>query len=237
MKNVSTLFTVLFLFVANSILAQDIVYTVDGKLYETYLNTTNIKSLDSFAYELNGRIYRVPVSDVVVVEYEATGMEILQPDKIKKVPAVAFNDDLLTFMAKRKKVYIPYSSPHIQQRSGVLTLRNLIQNSGFYEMVKCDDEADFILQFMFDDKGRDHAYLLVTDRMGNRVLCTDNVNAQDFVPKDAGQEAAEKLFKKVFTNIIFKGVLDKKAEKEKTPKRARHYSTYFIPLKLYRTKY
>lgn len=228
MKNLRTFITGLCIMSAGFAWGQDIVYTADGKVYITDLKTNNIKSLEHFAAIVNERTLRVSTADVVLVEYEESGEEILQPDKLNKVPAVAFEDNLVSFMARGKKVFVPYSSPHIQQRSGSLALRKLIENSGYYKVVRCEDEADFVLQYVFSDEGRDHAYLMVTDRMGNRIMRTTKVSARDFNPRDAGKESADELFFYFFENILFKGKLEKKAKLTKYPSEENSSCKYFV---------
>lgn len=182
--------------------AQDFVRTIDGKNYWADLKTDNIDGLEEIAVQDGRRLVRIPVSSVLLIEYMESGLKVLQPDKLQKIPPVAFNDDLESFLGKGKHVYIPFANTVLAQRSGAKHLRELIAESGYWEIVGCDEEADFILEYVFDDKGKDHAYFIISDRMGNNILSAPKVGASDWIPEDAGKESADKMYKRHIKNIL-----------------------------------
>lgn len=231
MKNLKRFITTIVFPVAiTTMYAQDFILTADRKTYWTRENITNIKDINEVIVEVGRRIVRVPTSEIVLIEYEKNGLVILQPERIRKVEPVAFDGDLMSFMEKGKRVYIPYSSKDICQRSGARHLRDLLSESDYWEVVYTEDEADIILEYIFDDEGIDHAYLMVSDRRGTPVLSTSSVRARDINPTTAGEESARKLYKNVFEKCILKGKLKNYSKKRKKPNKKNHDCLYFIPL-------
>lgn len=202
-----TIATIVFSLAVLMVQAQDFdfVRTVDGKNYWANVRIEKFDDVEDISVQDGRRMLRIPVSDVLLIEYLGSGLKILQPDKIKKVPPVPFDRDLESFLKRGKKVYIPLASNINQQRWGSKKLRELLMEDNYWEIVGCEDEADFILEYVFDDKGADHAYLMVSDRNGKHVLSTSNVGARDFSPVWAGEESGEKLHKKVMTKCIMEG--------------------------------
>ena len=209
--------------------AQDFIYTVDGNAYWTDENVKDIKTIDELVIEVGRKYVRIPKSDIVLIEYMEGGVVVLQPEKIKKVEPVAFNGDLLSFMERGKRVFIPYSSSDLYQRTGARRLRELLMESGYWNIVPCEKEADFIFEYVFDDKGNDHAYLMASDRTGKKILSTNSKFVSGFSPTKAARESAEKLYKKVFTNRILKGKLGTAARQE-SPKKSNHFCPYYISI-------
>ena len=87
------------------------------------------------------------------------------------------------------------SSTKIAQRSGSGTLKMLLVNDSLWNIVDTEEQAHFIMRYVFDDRGSDKAYIEVEDRMGKKVYMSPKVSARDFVPWHAGEESAEKLYK------------------------------------------
>ena len=195
--------------------SQGIIFTVEGKMYWVNEKTDNIANLEEVCVEDGRRILRIPISDIVSIEYMEQGLKILQPDKLKKVEPVAFDNDLDAFLASGKRVYIPLSSGIMQQRWGAKKIIELVSETDYWKVVGCEDEADFIMEYVFDDSGKDHAFLLFSDRLGNKVLSSFIVGASDFVPVHAGEESAEKLYKTYIKKYIFEGKLSKIVKKDK----------------------
>ena len=220
----------LSLFLVSSVYSQDFVRTIDGKIYWTDLKGERLDNLDEIAVENGRRIIRIPTAQIVLVEYIETGLKILQPDKIQKKDPVAFNNNLSDFFAQGKRVYIPLASSIIAQRWGAKRLRELILENKYWELAGCEEEADFIMEYVFDDKGKDHAYLIMKDRMDENILSTSHVNASKIVPQHAGEESAEKLFKYCLKNIFFNGKIEKRAKKTKKQNDKNHRCLYFIEL-------
>jgi len=132
----------------------DFIQTVDGNQYWLDIET---EDFDEIAVPDGRRTRRIPKSDIVLIEYMEDGLKILQKDKLKKVEPVAFSDNVEEFVKQGKRVYIPLASFIIQQRYGARKLRDLLMEDGYWKVVGCEEEADFILEYVFDDKGKDHA--------------------------------------------------------------------------------
>ena len=215
MKNIKIFLTVALMMVAMSSYSQGVIFTVDGKMFWVNEKIDNFANLEDVSVEDGRRIIRIPISDIVSIEYMEQGLKILQPYKLKKVEPVAFDNNIDAFLASGKRVYIPLSSGIIQQRWGAKKLIELVNETDYWKIVGCEDEADFIMEYVFDDKGKDHAYLLFSDRLGKKILSSFSVGATDFVPVHAGEESAEKLFKGYIKKYIFEGKLSKIVKKDK----------------------
>lgn len=186
--------------------SQGFVYTTDGKMYFT--EARSIK--DVISVESEGYSKMIPKSDIVLIEYMEGGIDILQKDKLKVTEPKAFEGNFETFLAKGQKVYVPVSSTSLRNRWGAKCLRELLIADSFWQMVGCAEEADFILMYKFNDSGHDHANLFIYDRTDKEVLVTPKVSASDWIPIHAGEESAEKLYKKYIKKGIQKGSIKRK---------------------------
>ena len=212
--------------------AQTFIRTVDKNNYWSESSLDQILAMDEIPVNDSRRIIRIKKSDIVLLEDMEAGLKILQPDKINKIEPRAFNDNLESFLAKGKRVYIPLASSITQQRWGARQLRELFEESDYWELVGCEDEADFILEYVFEEKGRDKANIVVTDRMGRGILYTTQLSANDWVPADAGKESAEKLFKYFFLKCVCKGKIKSKAKFIKNPSPKTFNCSYNVRIKL-----
>lgn len=188
--------------------SQAFVYTVDGMMYFTEAENLN---KDRISVEIDRNVTKsIPKSDIVLIEYlEDDGMDILQKDKIVAVEPVKYNGDLQSFIAKGKKVYIPVSSTSVANRWGGKILRELLLKDGYWKLVGCEDEADFILRYIYSDEGRDHAVLVIYDRMDNVVAKSPKEGASYMWASRAGEKSGEKLYKKYIQKGILKGEFKK----------------------------
>lgn len=227
-QNVKLYMTILFLFFSSNTFSQVFVRTLDGKNYWSKLNFEKIEKEDYISVNDGRRILRISKSDILLIEDMEEGLEILQPDKVNKVKPEAFNDNLAAFFAANKKVYIPLASNAMQQRWGAKRLRELVEENYFWQLVGCEEEADLIMEYVFDDRGSDHAYLLFSDRNGTKVLSTSNVSASDFIAVHAGEESAEELFKNHFIYGIVSGNIEKKTRKSKNLNEKNHFALYYL---------
>ena len=191
-----------FSIVAQPICAQSLIRTVDGKNYWINMSVETVNNSKTITAKDGDKIVRIPKSEIVLIEYEKDGLEILQPDKIRKVDPVEFDGDYESFLAKGKSVYIPLASDDAVQRSGSRRLRILIQRSKYFTMADCEDEADFILKYVFDDRGKDKACLKYLDRMGNVVLTTQKVNASYIGADRAGGKSVDKLAQDIVSYVM-----------------------------------
>lgn len=218
------------MFFSVSTFCEDFIRTVDGKNYWVNLNASKIEDIDEIPIEEGRRIIRISKSDILLIEFMEEGLKILQPEKLHKVDPAIFNDDLDSFLAKGKRVYVPLASSSVQQRWGAKRLRELIMEDKYWQVVGCEDEADFILEYVFDDKGSDHAYLLFSDRRGTNIMSTQSLSASDWVPVHAGEESAEKLYKRAVRRCIGIGQVSLKARKEINSQKKSHKSLYYLKL-------
>ena len=123
--------------------------------------------------------------------------------------AVAYDGNLSDFIKQGKKIYIPMASFTVQQRYGAKKLRELLMEDGYWTIVGCEDEVDFILEYVFDDRGKDHAYLLFSDRFHKEIMYSHSVSADWFVPTRTAEESAEELYEKHIVKGIKNGKLKK----------------------------
>lgn len=103
MKQFKRLFAVaVFFMTALSMSSQCFIRTVDGKHYWCENKIENIKDVDEIVVSQNKILTRIPKKDVVLIEYEEYGVEILQPDKLDKVEPKACNRNYESFLARGK---------------------------------------------------------------------------------------------------------------------------------------
>ena len=179
------------------------IYTVDGNMY--YTEGMNLRS-DHISAQHGDSQLMIPLSDIVLFEaLEVNGIVYLQKDKIKKVNPTNYDGNLSTFVLQGKKVYIPICSPSVEEHWASKRLRELLLIDGYWKVVGCEEEADFILKYKFEDKGPDHSYLMIFDRMGQEVARSSNVGASYLWPTRVGDKTAESLYKKRIKNRLEKG--------------------------------
>jgi hypothetical protein len=212
--------------------SQTFIRTIDGKNYWSEKSLNALIGEDEIPVNNGRNIIRIQKSIILLMEDMEAGLKIIQPDKINKVEPLAFDGDLEAFLAKGKRIYIPLASSITQQRWGARKLRELFDESDYWQLVGCEDEADFILEYIFDDEGKDKAYILVSDRMGKNVLYTSHIFASDWVPAHAGIESAEKLFKIFFSKCVHEGKIMKKASYIKKPSDKTYNCSYYVRVKL-----
>ena len=222
-----TVFCIVLSLTTVFVYSQALISTTDGRLCWVKGNAEKLTELGEISAEEGRRIVKIPASNVVTIEDMEEGLKILQSDKLKKRPAVAFEDNIESFFARGKKVYIPLASGIIQQRWGAKRLIELMMESYYWDLVACEEEADFIMEYVYDDQGSDHAYLLFSDRLDKKVLSTRNVSASDFIPVHAGEESAEKLFNTFLKRKFFLGKMAESVYKPKKANKYNHGSLYY----------
>lgn len=175
--------------------AQDYIKPVTGNPF--YASVKEVTD-STVTYEKNKVIKTTALKDIVLIEYEEDGIVEYNKSGIKPLDLSNYSGGLY---AKGTNVFIPCSGDNISQREGSKYLKKLIQESMYWNIVDCPEEAHCIMKYVFDDTGRDHAYLLITDRDGKILYKSPKVSARDLVPADAGKESAKKLFDKNLTTI------------------------------------
>ena len=173
--------------------SQGFVYTTDGKMY---FSESKDWGSDIINVSVGDYTKQIPKSDIVLIEHMENGITFFQKEKLHPVEPKAYDGDYESFLAKGRKVYVPVASTTITVRCGAKRLRELLVADGYWKVVGCPEEADFIMTYKFSEEGRDHAYLLIYDRMDEAILKSPKVSAKDFIPAHAGIESAEKLFKR-----------------------------------------
>lgn len=187
----------IMLFVVENAMAFSYFKTVDGK---RYFGDIKEETASFFMVEIENEdiIIKLNKDDLILVEREEEGLEIFKPEYIKKIDA---DTAVSPFYAKGNAIYIPMSSNKIVKRTGAGTLKMLMVNDAYWNIVDTEDEAHYIMKYVFDDRGPDKAYLLVTDKQGRNVYMSKKVSATDLVPWHAGEESATKLYKGMMKSI------------------------------------
>lgn len=220
--------TIMFSMLSSLMYSQTFIRTIDGKNYWSEKSLNALIGEDEIPVNKGRNIIRIQKSNILLMEDLEAGLKIIQPDKINKVKPLAFDGNLEAFLAKGKRIYIPLASSITQQRWGARKLRELFDESDYWQLVGCEDEADFILDYVFNDQGKDHAVIVITDRVGKGVISTSQLYANDWVPAHAGIESAEKLYKRFFLEYVNSGKLMKKASLVKKQNEKTNNCAYYI---------
>ena len=171
--------------------AQDYIKTVDGQGFFAKIVSDEENKI---IYESNKTKFTILKKEIVLIEYSERGLIIYNKEFIQEIDIPRDSNALL--YAKGNCVYIPFSSNRVVQRAGSKQLRQLLAEDGFWKIVDCEQEAHCIIEYVFDDKGKDKAYLRIKDREGAILYISPKVGATDWIPTHAGQESAIKLFEK-----------------------------------------
>ena len=168
--------------------SQDLVRLTDGKSFLVDIEFVNDESI---FYQVGKRQITISKDNIAFIEYLEGGVEYIHPETLNII-----NPDSIAEPVYKKgnKVYIPFSSEEVAQRSGALRLRELVAKSKLWQLADCEEEAHFVMEFVYSDKGRDHANIDIMDRYGNLIYQTPKIYNSDFVPTHKGQELAESLF-------------------------------------------
>lgn len=138
---------------------QDLIQLKDGKT----LWANNTLTTDSYIEITLGNNSRqqYPLKDIVLVEYLEGGLTYYDSSFLKIIDEQTIK---APYFKEGDNVYIPFSSTRVAQRCGSIRLRELVQHYGYWNVVNSPLEAHFILEYVFNDNGADHAYLLLTSR-------------------------------------------------------------------------
>lgn len=178
------------------IFGQDLLKLTNGKSLFVEIQSVNN---DEVVYQKDNRTVTLSIDEVALIEYLEGGVEYyhkesLQTINIENIEAPVYQ--------KGNKVYIPFSSDKVAHRCGALKLRELVSKSDLWQVVDCEEEAHFIMEFVYSERGKDHGYINIKDREGNLIYQTPKVRNSDFVPSHKGEEIAERLFKKYIRHFI-----------------------------------
>jgi hypothetical protein len=177
-----TTFLLALCVLCNVIVAQDLIKPVRGESF-----FTEVKSVESgkVTYRKGPQIETMPISEVALIEYAETGVEYFHKEALQTVDSKSIGSPIYK---KGNCVYVPFSSALASQRNGALKLRELVTESGLWEVVDCAEEAHFILQFVYSEEGRDYGVIYLKDRMGNLKYQTSEVRTHK------PEEVAQTLF-------------------------------------------
>jgi hypothetical protein len=178
--------------------AQDYIKPINGKGF--YANVTDAKG-ESIKYTSNRVEFSIPKNEVVLIEYLERGIVFYNKQHIDSLDLTNYSGSLY---AKGNNVYVPFASDKIAQRVGSITLRNLLKEDNFWNIVDCEEEAHCIIEYVYDESGSDHAYIQIKDRQRTILYKSSNVSASDWIPHHAGKESATKLYKKIIKKKIQK---------------------------------
>lgn len=184
-----------FWMIAQIVLGQDLIKLTNGSSY-----FVEIQSIDNdvVTYNNGNRTVTRSIDEIALVEYLEGGVEYFHLESLQIISP----DDIETPVDKKgNKVYIPFSSDKVAHRCGALKLRELVAESGLWQVVDCEEEAHFVMEFVYSDTGKDHGFVNIKDRYGNIIHQTPKVYNSDIVPSHKGEEIAEKLFKKYIRHL------------------------------------
>jgi len=186
-----SIFVFCFFFGFVNMNAQDYIKPIEGKGF--YAKVTKEDS-DEIFYESNRTKFTIPKKEVILIEYLERGVVIYNKEYIKELDVSNYRGFLY---AEGNSVYIPFHSNKSAQRGGAIELRKLLAGDGFWKVVDCEQEAHFIMEYVFDEySGLDKAYFRIKNRNGKILYTSEKVRAKDFVPYHAGQKSATKLYEK-----------------------------------------
>lgn len=115
------------------------------------------------------------------------------------------NPELL--LRKGSKVFIPISSNTLDNVLGRIEMREAIKNYNIWTVVPTPFEAEFILNYFYDDRGSDKVYLTITSREGQLIISSPKYRAETTLsPWKQAQESVSKLLRKTMPLIIDKYV-------------------------------
>lgn len=183
---------------------------VHSQIFMKFENGTSafvkVKQENEHEYRIvqDDRIVAIPKEKIILIETEEEGVVIFQKDKISPITNWELSDGLL--YKKGNNIYVPYSSTRIVTRVGSMYLREFLSKDGFWNIVSCEDEAHCIFEYIFDDSGRDSAFIRIKTRNGDILYESDKVSAKDFIPHHAGEESATKLYKRIIPKIKQLGI-------------------------------
>lgn len=167
---------------------QDLVKLTDGTSFFTEIQSVKDGVV---TYQKGPQTMNMPQSEVAFIEFKDSGVEYYNKSSLKVI--VPENVGFPVYQ-KGNKVYIPFSSHMVVQRSGALRLRELVAKEKIWEVADCEDEAHFILEMVYSEEGKDHAILNLKNRNGELLYQTPKSKKSDWNDVDKGIEMADDLF-------------------------------------------
>lgn len=190
MKRIFLICTILLLS-CEYVYSYDFIRAKNGKAY--YADIKEITP-DQVIFEVNDRKITLNKEDIVLIEHYEEGLEIFAEDYIKTIDESEIDEN--TAYKRGNSIYVPISNSRIVKRVGAWNLRKMLHEEGYWIMADTPESAHCILEYIFDDKGKDKAYFEIKTRSGKLLYRSKPVSASSFSPVWAGEESAEDLFKK-----------------------------------------
>ena len=167
---------------------QDLIKLTDGTSFFTEIQSVKDGVV---TYQKGPQTMNMPQSEVAFIEFKDSGVEYFNKSSLK---VIAPENVGFPVYQKGNKVYIPFSSHMVVQRSGALRLRELVAEEKIWEVADCEDEAHFILEMVYSEEGKDHAILNLKNRNGELLYQTPKSKKSDWNDVDKGIEMADDLF-------------------------------------------
>lgn len=167
---------------------QDLVKLTDGTSFFTEIQSVKDGVV---TYQKGPQTMTMPQSEVAFIEFKDSGVEYYNKSSLKVIAPESVG---FPVYQQGNKVYIPFSSHMVVQRSGALRLRELVAEEKIWEVADCEDEAHFILEMVYSEEGKDHAILNLKNRNGELLYQTPKSKKSDWNDVDKGIEMADDLF-------------------------------------------
>lgn len=182
--------------------AQRLIQTTDNVCYWT---NSDLSEDEVMAIPIGSlQTTYIPVSKISVVVDMATGTRVLRPNDITTIsPRTFYNGAAELYASEGMRVYVPVTSPILQQAWGGRRLTELIIEDDHWRLVATPEQADFILEYHFIEEGSDRAYLTFKDRTGNRFLYSRAIPAKEWTAVVTGIKSAEQLYNEFVRDLIF----------------------------------
>ena len=180
---------------SQALVAQDLIKPINRKSFFAEIQSVENGIVN---YQIGVSKMTMPTTDVTLIEFSEGGVQYFHEEALKQIDP---NNIEAPVYKRGHKVYIPFSSKDVTQRSGALKLRELVSNGNVWEVADCKEEAHFILEFEYSEIGADGAVVNIKDRKGNQIVQTPKVKNSGWDPVIKGEEIAKAQYEKYVRNI------------------------------------
>ena len=200
-KIITILLTLLISVMALSQDKNSIIKLTDGNKYRVKII---LLDLDRITYETENDIMRsTKIEEVEFVETENDGFVFYQYDKEEHdiynetLKSISENEPM-ELIKQGGKVFIPISAKDYKTVLGRFFIKEKISESNLWQVVDTEYEAEFILEYYFEEKGRDKNYFVLKTRDGAEFYRSKNIlTSSSYIPMNEAKKSVEKLYKKV----------------------------------------
>jgi len=200
-KIITILLTLLISVMALSQDKNSIIKLTDGNKYRVKII---LLDLDRITYETENDIMRsTKIEEVEFVETENDGFVFYQYDKEEHdiynetLKSISENEPM-ELIKQEGKVFIPISAKDYKTVLGRFFIKDKISESNLWQVVDTEYEAEFILEYYFEEKGRDKNYFVLKTRDGAEFYRSKNIlTSSSYIPMNEAKKSVEKLYKKV----------------------------------------